>query len=207
MFLACMPQLSVHVLRTIGISFKSANQAVPVSNLSPGPILEVGVTSHSQIRHIVLGCLANFSLFIIIFNLCACNFCEKSPYNYKNVRKYINALGATSYSNFEIWLRTVCLTTRFQKCLICTEFKSNHPLEPPTCWNATMHCGTTGAADRLLAGNAWIRVGAWVLGTHTRSTRVPNFSTCTRTQTTGNISTRTQHQKYSVLAWVLAEYF
>ena len=36
-------------------------------------ILEVGVTSHAQIRHIVLGCLANFSLFIM-FNLC--NFCE-----------------------------------------------------------------------------------------------------------------------------------
>ena len=39
------------------------------------PILEVGVTSHVQIRHIVLGCLASFSLFIM-FNLCACNVCE-----------------------------------------------------------------------------------------------------------------------------------
>ena len=38
-------------------------------------ILEVGVTSHVQIRHIVLGCLASFSLFIM-FNLCACNVCE-----------------------------------------------------------------------------------------------------------------------------------
>ena len=38
-------------------------------------ILEVGVTSHAQIRHIVLGCLASFSLFIM-FNLCACNVCE-----------------------------------------------------------------------------------------------------------------------------------
>ena len=38
-------------------------------------ILEVGVTSHAQICHIVLGRLASFSLFIM-FNLCACNFCE-----------------------------------------------------------------------------------------------------------------------------------
>ena len=38
-------------------------------------ILEVSVTSHAQIRHIVLGCLASFSLFIM-FNLCACNICE-----------------------------------------------------------------------------------------------------------------------------------
>ena len=38
-------------------------------------ILEVGVTSHAQIRHIVLRCIASFSLFIM-FNLCACNFCE-----------------------------------------------------------------------------------------------------------------------------------
>ena len=38
-------------------------------------ILEVGVTSHAQIRHIVLGCLASFSLFVM-FNLCACNVCE-----------------------------------------------------------------------------------------------------------------------------------
>ena len=38
-------------------------------------ILEVGVTSHAQIRHVVLGCLASFSLFIM-FNLCACNVCE-----------------------------------------------------------------------------------------------------------------------------------
>ena len=38
-------------------------------------ILEVGVTSHVQIRHIVLGCLVSFSLFIM-FNLCACNVCE-----------------------------------------------------------------------------------------------------------------------------------
>ena len=38
-------------------------------------ILEVGVTSRAQIRHIVLGCLASFSLFIM-FNLCACNVCE-----------------------------------------------------------------------------------------------------------------------------------
>ena len=38
-------------------------------------ILEVGVTSHAQIRHIFLGCLASFSLFIM-FNLCACNVCE-----------------------------------------------------------------------------------------------------------------------------------
>ena len=29
------------------------------------PILEVGVTSHAQIRHVVLGCLASFSLFIM----------------------------------------------------------------------------------------------------------------------------------------------
>ena len=43
------------------------------------------------------------------------------------------------------------------------------------------------------------RVGAWVLGTHTRSTWVPNFSM--RTQTTGNISTRgsTQHQSTQYL--------
>ena len=27
------------------------------------------------------------------------------------------------------------------KCLICTDFKSNHPLEPPTRWKATMHNG------------------------------------------------------------------
>ena len=38
-------------------------------------ILEVGLTSHAQIRHIVLGCLASFSFFIM-FNLCDCNFCE-----------------------------------------------------------------------------------------------------------------------------------
>ena len=36
-------------------------------------ILEVGMTSHAQIRHIALGCLASFSLFLM-FNLCACNF-------------------------------------------------------------------------------------------------------------------------------------
>ena len=35
---------------------------------TPARILEVGVTSHAQIRHIVLGCLASFSLFIM-FNL------------------------------------------------------------------------------------------------------------------------------------------
>ena len=45
-------------------------------------ILEVGVTSHAQIRHIVLGCLANFSLFIM-FNLCACNFCK----NHRTITK------------------------------------------------------------------------------------------------------------------------
>ena len=38
-------------------------------------ILEVSVTSHAQIRHVVLGCLASFSLFIM-FNLCACNVCK-----------------------------------------------------------------------------------------------------------------------------------
>ena len=54
----------------------------------------------------------------------------------------------------------------------------------------------------------WNRVGAWVLGTRTRSTRVPHFSTrtCTRTQTTGNIRTRTrtQHQstQYSREYWL-----
>ena len=38
-------------------------------------------------------------------------------------------------------IRLVCLTARFEKCIICTEFKSNHPLEPPTRLNATMHNG------------------------------------------------------------------
>ena len=60
------------------------------------------------------------------------------------LRKFLkvhNPLRATSYLNFEIHLRPVCLTARFEKCLICTEFKSNHPLEPPTRWNATMHNG------------------------------------------------------------------
>ena len=49
-----------------------------------------------------------------------------------------------------------------------------------------------------------IRVGAWVLGTRNRSTRVPNFSTRARTQTTGNISTRTRHQntRYSHEYWL-----
>ena len=43
-------------------------------DIIPG-ILEVGVMSHAQIRYVVLGCLASFSLFIM-FNLCACNVCE-----------------------------------------------------------------------------------------------------------------------------------
>ena len=55
-------------------------------------ILEVGVTSHAQIRHIVLGCLASLSLFIM-FNLCACNVWKKSPYNYENFGKYITLSG------------------------------------------------------------------------------------------------------------------
>ena len=46
-------------------------------------ILEVGVTSHAQIRHIVLGCLASISLFIM-FNLCACNVCE----NRRTIKKF-----------------------------------------------------------------------------------------------------------------------
>ena len=66
-------------------------------------------------------------------------------------QKVHNTLRATSYSNFEIWLQTVYLTARFQKCLISTEFKSKHPLEPP---RAGMQPCITGAADRLLAGNA-----------------------------------------------------
>ena len=64
-------------------------------------IIEVGVMSHAQIRHIVLGCLASFSLFIIMFNLCACNFCE-NRHTLQKFRKVHNALGATSYLNFEI---------------------------------------------------------------------------------------------------------
>ena len=38
--------------------------------------------SPAQIRHIVLGCLSSFSLFIM-FNLCACNFCENCRTNTK----------------------------------------------------------------------------------------------------------------------------
>ena len=57
-----------------------------------GYILEVGVTSHAQIRHIVLGCLANFSLFIM-FNLCACNFCKNHRTITKKIIKYITLLG------------------------------------------------------------------------------------------------------------------
>ena len=45
------------------------------SHMSSAAILEVGVTSHAQIRHIVLGCQASFSLFIML-NLYACNVCE-----------------------------------------------------------------------------------------------------------------------------------
>ena len=56
-------------------------------------ILEVGVTSHTQIHHIVLGCLASFSL-LIMFNLCACSFCENCrPCNYENFGMCITLMG------------------------------------------------------------------------------------------------------------------
>ena len=47
-----------------------------------GIILKVGLTSHAQIRHVVLGCLASFSL-LIMFNLCACNVCK----NHRTITK------------------------------------------------------------------------------------------------------------------------
>ena len=49
-----------------------------------------------------------------------------------------SALGATCIINFVIWLGPVCLTAQFEKCLICAEFKSSHPLEHLMRWNATM---------------------------------------------------------------------
>ena len=43
----------------------------------------------------------------------------------------------------------VCYISQFEKCLICTGFHYNQPLEPPTYWNATM-----GTVDKLITGNA-----------------------------------------------------
>ena len=68
-----------------------------------GRILEVGVTSHVQICHIVLECLASFSLFIM-FNLCACNVCE----NRRTITK-ISESAKRSWGNiiFKFWNLTM----------------------------------------------------------------------------------------------------
>ena len=55
-------------------------------------ILEVSVTSHAQIHHIVLGCLASFPL-LIMFNLCASNFCKNRCTINEYFRMYRTLLG------------------------------------------------------------------------------------------------------------------
>ena len=71
--------------------------------------------------------------------------------------------------------------------------KSHMPWkQPPTVWSWT---------PVSMIPLSKTRVGAWVLGTHTRSTRVPNVSTHTRTQTIGNISTHTRNQHQSTQYW------
>ena len=61
--------------RSTGLANNCHHILLIFCEIALGWILEVGVTSHAQIRHIVLGCLASFSLFVM-FNLCAWNVCE-----------------------------------------------------------------------------------------------------------------------------------
>ena len=74
------------------------NQQQKLSN-SSSHILKVGVMSHAQILHIVLGCLASFSLFIM-FNLFACK-----AVTFAKIAVQLPGLGSNKFYQIQIQIQ------------------------------------------------------------------------------------------------------